>query len=649
VAHHRAGRLDQAMACYREVLAQSGDQPDAAHLLGLALLERGHPEATGWLERSVALRPRDPAYRASLGNAWLARGELDAAIDAYRQSVALGPTAATHANLGEALRRRGRRQEADQQLRRAIELDDSLLAPLVNLAALRLDEGRAADAETLLQRATALAPRDPTVLVNRGCAARALGELGAAEAHFRAALEVAPDRPDALRGLGAVLTLQGRTADAVGVLRAVETRDDCDPDTLTNLGVALAADGQLLAALAAHDRAVEQAPDLGVVWLNRAATLQALGRFEEAESDATRAIVRGEVVTGWTARGGIEAERGALDLAIESIHRALAADPEYADAHWNLSLALLAAGQLAEGWREYEWRWQASTRTGPFRDPGCPAWDGEPVAGQRVLVWREQGLGDELLFLTCLDDLVAAGATVTALVSPRLVSLVRRSWPAVEVLADGDSVTAGGPADRHLPLGSLPRLFRASLGAFPRRETVLRPDPALVAEWRERIAALGSGPKLGWCWRSGLQTSQRSRQYAPVASWAPVLGTPGVTWVNLQYDDCEAELAQVERATGLTIHRWPDLDLRDDLESVAALISALDGVVTAPTAVSSFAGALGVRTWQLDAGTDWTAHGEPRSPWFPSIELVRRGPAERGWIDAMDRLRGELTAWIGER
>src|SRR5262249_38097461 len=142
--------------------------------------------------------------------------------------------------------------------------------------------------------------------------------------------------------------------------------------------------------------------------------------------------------------------------AEQSHRQALALDPCAADAHWNRSLALLGAGQIEAGWEEYEWRWRASRCPAPFRTYPVPPWDGEPLDHCRMLVWREQGLGDEVLFLTALDDVVRQAERVTLLVSPRLVSLVQRRFPTVDVRPDGpEAVGAGDRFDWHLPLGSI--------------------------------------------------------------------------------------------------------------------------------------------------------------------------------------------------
>jgi hypothetical protein len=266
-----------------------------------------------------------------------------------------------------------------------------------------------------------------------------------------------------------------------------------------------------------------------------------------------------------------------------------------------------------------------------------------------LLVWREQGLGDELLFLTCVGDLVAAGAELTLVVSARLVTLVGRAFPGVRVVGDGAEALAGAAGfDWQVPLGSLPRWVRGSRAAFPATGgAYLVPAADQVAKWRTRLAALGPGGRgrrVGVCWRSGLATAARQRHYAPLGAWGALWRVPGVEWVSLQYDECGAEVEAVAAAHGVRLHRWAGEDLRDDLESVVGLVAALDAVVVAPTAVSSVAGAVGVRGWQVDSGSDWTALGEAVSPWWPTLGVERRAAGEP-WEAVLARVAGALGAW----
>jgi hypothetical protein len=164
-----------------------------------------------------------------------------------------------------------------------------------------------------------------------------------------------------------------------------------------------------------------------------------------------------------------------------------------------------------------------------------------------------------------------------------------------------------------------------------------------VAHWRGRLAALGPGPRIGICWRSALTSGLRGLQCTSLPQWGAVLAVPGVHFVNLQYDDCRAELAEARGHFGVAIHTWPDIDLKRDLDEVAALTTALDLVVSVGTAVACMAGALGVPVWQLtvtSSGDCWTM-GQHYCPWLPSMHLYERA-WHQGWKEVLERLARDL-------
>jgi Flp pilus assembly protein TadD len=484
--------------------------------------------------------------------------------------------------------------------------------PWLHLSAIRYAQGRFDEAIELADAGITHLPNAAVLHDRRGHALKAAGRLDEAIVALERAVALAPEAGPIRANLGNALLAAERLEESIETLtRAVELSPESAEANLS-LGNALKSIGAYDSAVARFRRALELKPRFAEAHFNIGNALRDAGRFTEA---------------------------------IEAYEAAIAVRPGYGDAHWNMSMALLHAGDLPRGWAEYEWRWrEGDTMRLPERE-GIALWRGEPVAGRRMLIWREQGLGDELLFLSCVGDLLAAGASLTLLVSARLVGLVARAFPAARVLADAPGALAGEGFDYHAPLGSLPRWLRATRAAFTGGGRFLRADQARLAMWQARLTALGPGRKVGWCWRSGLLTPARARHYAPLAAWTPVLTVPGVVWVNLQYDDCAAELAVVEGATGVAVHRWAGVDLRDDLEGVAALVSALDGVVSAPTAVGSLAGAVGTPTWQVESGNDWTRFGEAVSPWFGSLRSSLREPAERDWTGVMRRVAADLEAW----
>ncbi|MGE0552377.1 MAG: tetratricopeptide repeat protein [Gemmatimonadales bacterium] len=483
-----------------------------------------------------------------------------------------------------------------------------------------------------------------TALFERGLEAHHGGDADGAIAAYRDALVADPALAPAHFNLGQLYRNLGRHQEAADCFSEATRLRPAAADAWLNLGVSLEQLGELPRALDAFRRADQIAPADGTAAFNMGNALkkqgdlrgavQAYGRAVERHPDAPQVRLN----LGNTLR-----EAGQPARAVTELEAALALRPDWVEARWNLALAKLAAGRLDEGWELYDTRWELLGL--PItRGFTWPLWRGEPANGKRFLVWREQGIGDDLLFAGCVPELVDRGARVTLAVDPRLVSLLGRAFPEVEVVADG--AWGDEPFHYHTPLGSLPRYLRRDRQAFRAPWNLFLPERDRIRGWAERLRALGPGLRVGLCWRSGIRGPERERHYPSLRELAPLAALRGVTWVSLQYDDAETELRCFEAGLGVEVHRWDDLDQRNDFESVAALIWNLDLVLTAPTAVSSLAGGLGVETWQLEGGSDWTAFGEERSPWLPAIRLFRRDPSERSWRGVVERVHDALQERI---
>jgi hypothetical protein len=215
--------------------------------------------------------------------------------------------------------------------------------------------------------------------------------------------------------------------------------------------------------------------------------------------------------------------------------------------------------------------------------------------------------------------------------------LLQRSFPTATVrgwafdLARGGELIDPPDYDRIIPAGSVPRWFRRDIADFPDRTSYLVADPERIAKWKERLGEFGR-PLIGFSWRSIVKTAERRLEYTQLREWGELFAVPGVTWVNLQYDDCERDLVAAERAFGVKIQRWSWLDLKDDFEEVAALMTCLDLVVAPRNAAAMLAGALGVPTVMMGNRWDWSDLGTDRFPWSPTVELaVREGRADEDW------------------
>ncbi|MCK6452971.1 MAG: tetratricopeptide repeat protein [Alphaproteobacteria bacterium] len=475
----------------------------------------------------------------------------------------------------------------------------------------------------------------------------ALGEqrrTGDAIATLRRALALGPDRAEIHAALGDVLRDGGDAAGAEAAWRrALALRADL-AGPLNNLGTALAARGALDEARRLLERAVAAEPDIALLRANLANVLARIGtalnregRGAEAVAVLERAVALGGEVPPYHVNLGIALRQaGRLEDSIDAFDRALVLRADDPLARWNRGLSLLALGRLPEGWRDYEFRRRLPSAPPA---PALPEWDGR--APRRVLVRREQGIGDELLFASCFDDLLATGAEARIECDARLSPLFRRSFPAARIVpvsrprqGEPDPPCDPGDAEAWIAAGSLPRLFRPSLDAFPARRAYLKADPEAVARWRQLLGPL---PSVGLCWRSSRLGGERDSRYARVDDLAPLFALDGFAFVSLQLNLAESE----REAAGAALRLAEGLDLRHDVDGTAALISALDRVITVDSWVLSLAGALGVTTRFLAAQRDWATLGSDRVPWLPAVATRFVEPG--GWRGAAAEAARDLV------
>jgi tetratricopeptide (TPR) repeat protein len=516
-------------------------------------------------------------------------GDLAGAERGYRAFLDVRPGHPdTEHLLGVLLHQRGDSAAGLARIDAAIARNPDNPEYHANRALALLTLRRPADAAGAARAALALREPYPEAHDTLGQALRNLGRPGEAEVHHRRALALRGVFPQAFVNLATALFEQDRLGEAEAVLRQALAQAPRDPAAWSNLGAVLRAARRHDEAAAALDEALRLSPGDVEALVNRALVHEAQGRTADAET----------------------AYEAALTLC-----------PGHPLARFNLGLLRLGRGDTAAGFDLYESRFDANPRDGR-RLMDVPEWDGSDPAGMHLLVWRDQGLGDELLFGSCLPDLARRAGRLTVECDARLAGLFARSMPGVEVR--GESGARAG-CDRHVALSSLPRHLRRSLRDFRGGEGWLRPDSGRAAVWRERLAALGPGLKVGIAWRSHLQTGERRHAYTAIADWASLFTLPGVVFVCLQHDASPGELAEVRRL-GAELHVWDDADLFGDLETAAALTAGLDLVISVATSAGELAGALGVPSWRVMAGRDWTMLGTSVRPWFPSQRALLPPP-----------------------
>ena len=337
--------------------------------------------------------------------------------------------------------------------------------------------------------------------------------------------------------------------------------------------------------------------------------------------------------------------------------RILPVGAEYPQAIHGYSKSLLALGNLEDGWDAMEFRFAAAI--GSWERHDLPNWTlhelGTARTAARVLAYSEEGIGAELMFASCLPDLINSVEHCVVECESSLHSLFRRSFPRADFVPLADDYVRiegnpwGIPLDAQIAFGSLPRHFRRNINDFPLRKAFLVPDRELVTGWSTRLAGLGDAKRIGILW-SGTWTDETEKQRSlPLPELRSMMNRhTDAAWICLQHGSQQKSMNQ-QRGLGVSPRIFPEA-FRYDLDNMAALLTALDLVITPPGYVAHLAGALGVRTWLLvPAGADWrhsidVASGS-RSVWHPAIKMYRQAKGQT-WQNFFATLEDDLAQFL---
>jgi len=629
VAAHRAGKRNEAAAGYAKVLSLDPANADALNLSGVLADETGDTDrALALFGQAVQAHPGLAEAHFNLGNVLARTGDVKAAIKAYETAVRLKPAFGdAWLNFGALLSKQEMREQGIAAFRQMTKSCPKDPRGYFNLGRLLIDDGQSSAALSPLQAALALDASSFDVNLALGDAHADLNQFGAAVGYLETAVGLRPNEAGAQSRLGHALVRAGRISEGQRVFAAANAVLQETPKSRQafeiGVGNALRKAGDVVGAMAAYERGMLIDGESAEIFHNMA----------EIASDTDR-----------------------IGTAIALEEKAVALQPDDGRFIYNLGLFQLKHGRLAEGWDKFEQRFYeagSDIKTFKKRLPAPPPyWNGENLRGRRILLWREQGLGDEIMCASMIPDVIAQGAACRVMCSPRLAAVLQRSFPGIETVAFGsDLAEAGRDCDFQLPIGSLGRFFRRDFAQFPKHAGYLKADPAKSAALRGKYQAL-AGPKriVGVSWRSRNERLGAAKS-AALADWADLLRAPDAFFVSLQYGDCAEELAAVRAMLGIDIHQDASIDAMGDLDDFFAQVSALDAVVSTSNTTVHAAGALNVPTCVLlPSGSGamwyWFLH-RADSPWYPSLKLLRQPPVsppgEALWREPLSQARAVLA------
>lgn len=483
--------------------------------------------------------------------------------------------------------------------------------------------GRIQDARLVYQAVLEVEPNHFDALQLSALAEKQQGNHQTALELFGRALRIDQSQPAVFNNLGVTLQELGHHQQALACFAdALRLKPDY-AEALNNRGLGLAALNRHVDAVQSFDDALQVNPSYPAALNNRGNSLHALGRSRDAIGSFRQALlIKPEYAECHNNLGYVLRRLGRHEDALAAYQEAVRLRPDYADAHWNYAILLLLLGRYPQGWLHYEWRLVKQDMQHNFMADPLHDWRGQQdVAGKRVLVYAEQGLGDTLQFVRYLPLIATLGAQVILEANRRLLPLLASMGMPLTLVAKGDPLPS---YDFSCPLMSLPMVFGTTLQTIPAAVPYLFADPQKVAIWQQRLG-LRRRLRVGIAWSGSATHRDDAQRSLGLAQLVPLLALP-VEWHSLQKEYRDADLAVLQGLPHLRQHH----DSQQDFSDAAALVECMDLIVSVDTSVVHLAGALGKPVWVLlSRAVDfrWLLDRED-SPWYPSARLFRLGEDE---------------------
>lgn len=528
------------------------------------------------------------------------------------------PTPQTVKDEARALYHRGLKEKAEGRLERAIELFDAALAAQ---------------------------PDFPEALCSGGYILQTTGHYEGALAFYGRAIELDPDYFDALFNRGCLYFALNRLDLAVADFARAAELQPADAGAQSNLGAALYQGGKLADAVEVLQKALALDPALVEAELNLGSALRRLGRDDEAHEAFMRAaLLKPDCAEAYCGLGIVARAKGDFKQAMDYYDCALAFDPKLEEALSSKGTLQLLLGNFEDGWEGYESRWIDGQRPVAVSDARFDVTRPETIAGKRVLVVNDHGLGDTIQFFRYVKLLADRGADVTFAGPAKMQRLLATAGAN---LAWRDTNDFTGDFDTAIAISSLPRAFATVEATIPAAVPYLAADPEKTTFWRARMP--GTGFKVGLCWRGSQDFRVDPRRSIPTSALAPLATLPGVELYALHMDVAAGEL---QPAIAGRVHVFGDDFDRgpDAFVDTAAVMANLDLVVTCDTSIAHLAGALGRSVWvtlRNIAEWRWMLERED-SPWYPTMRLLR-AKAGDDWFELYDRIANDITVLAQEK
>ena len=604
---YNQGKLEQTVSLAESLAEQYPNAQILYDILGAAYIGLGNADKTiASYQKALQLNPNHTDAYNNLGLVFYEQGKYSEAVDSYRKAVQLEPSFAdAHYNLGNALKQAG-------DIRKAIESYRSSLA--VN-------------------------PNDIEILIEYGNVLKDYGEFEKAIECYKKILNVDPNLVDIQTYLDNTIEEKKEIDELIAIYHSGSGDEISPAEFFYFKGTILNLRNYSEAAVDTFKKALRIEPNYAEVHLNIGIIFDNKQEPEAAIENYKKALkIKPDYADAYYNMGIALNKNGEPDAAIESYKEALKIKPDYANANYNQSLVYLHQGDFQLGWAKFEWRWKFDKFNSVALESSKPRWN--PTGKNRVLLWAEQGIGDEIMFASVIPDLYVLCSKLIVKIDKRLISIFRRSFPGDIDFRLRDETVSETEYDAHIPMGSLPLHFRQTVDSFkPTAKGWLSACDTKTSLLRESLLSDGSEVLIGISWHSTNYKKGAEKKVMKLAQLAKKLHGPKVKLINLQYGDVNEELDNLRKEARIEVVQVPEIDNMTDIDDLAALIMACDKVVSISNVTIHLAGALGKEAKVLLASLcDWRwGQSSNSSYWYDSVRLFRQTNID-DWDNVLKKL-----------
>ena len=509
-------------------------------------------------------------------------------------------------------------------------------------------------ATDLITRAIEVDSKQSPFYYSLGNSLRGQGKLEKAIEAYHQAIQIQPNHAEAYNNLGTVFIDQGRIDDAIETYQqAIRIQPD-HGEAYYNLGNAFHSQTRLEEAVQSYHQAIQIQPNRLEAYNNLGVALIDQGKLEESIQIYQKTLeIQPNCADAYSNLGIALKEQGRLKESIRAYQKAIYIQAGSAAAHNNLGQILLLLGDFHEGWREYEWRLKCDDINSEKRTFPQPSWDGTNLDDKTILIWAEQGIGDEIMFTSILPNLSQMTEKIIIECDQRLTPLFQRSFPQIQFFSRANPPhprLLDKNIDYQMPIGGLGQWFRTNEKSFlSGQDSYLHACPKKVLQMKRKYQQLADGKLLvGISWKStGINQRRASLKSTVLKDWTSILSGKNCFFMSLQYGDVKAEINTFTNQTEIPIYQDKEIDSFQSLDDFAAQVAALDLVISIDNTTVHMAGALGEKVWTLlPYIPDWRWMLEREdTPWYPSMRLFRQ--SETGdWSRVFAQVRSALEQYM---